>query len=508
VKGKKFLPLILLLTLALFVAACGSAEAPEAAPKEEAATPVEVATAETGDIALIFSYAGDLQAKDSVTVLPGAGGRIESVLVEVGDEVKAGDSIALIESDIYAAQLKQAEIGLANAKLNLAKMEEGARPEQVAAAQAAVELARASLNDVTTLSPDERAVAVANIEQAQTNLKALTTVSDDERTVAASNLAQAEAGLRLAQAEYDKIAWAGQAGMTPQALQLQQATIAYETALAAYNLQTNPNEFQLEQAQIAYDTARAAYNLQANPSDAQLAPLMSQLVQAELNLALTERPFTDSDFEQARIGIKQAETALELAQLQLDETTIRAPFDGVIAELYVTKGSSVGPGAPVTLVVSDVLEVMVNIEENRISQIFTGQPAALRVTAYPGQDFPAVVTSIAPIADSSTHTFAVKVTPVDEQGLLRAGMFTNLAILAEEKQNTLIVPRSAVTVINGQETVYVINGDVAEQRPVTTGLFEPERIEIVSGLEVGETVVIAGQRDLIDGAKVEIVDSF
>jgi membrane fusion protein (multidrug efflux system) len=63
-------------------------------------------------------------------------------------------------------------------------------------------------------------------------------------------------------------------------------------------------------------------------------------------------------------------------------------------------------------------------------------------------------------------------------------------------------------VINGQETVYVINGDVAEQRPVTTGLFEPERIEIVSGLEVGETVVIAGQRDLIDGAKVEIVDSF
>jgi len=113
-------------------------------------------------------------------------------------------------------------------------MKHGSRPEEIAAIQAAVQTARAALNDVAT-------------------------IDDSERTTAAAGLARAQAELRRAQTEYDKIAWAGEVGTTPQALALEQATIDYENSLADYNLDTNP-------------------------SDSQLAPLQAQLAQAQLQL--------------------------------------------------------------------------------------------------------------------------------------------------------------------------------------------------------------------------------
>jgi HlyD family secretion protein len=451
---------ILLLGLSLLISGCSSAaaesEAQATEPTPEPIVPVEVATVETGDIALVFSYTGNLESKDEVKIMPGAAGRVEAVLVEVGDQVKAGDPIATIERDIYITQLRQAQAALTTTKLNLAKMEMGARPEEIALAEAALALAKAALDDVAT-------------------------VNDDERTTAAASLASARAALRQAQAEYDKIAWAGNVGQMPQSMALEQATIGYETALSAYNLQTNP-------------------------SDAQLAPLMAQVVQAELAVLKTKEPFREIDFEMARVGIEQAEAVVELANLQLDETTIEAPFDGVIAELYITEGSSIGPQAAIALEVSSAVEMPVGVEEARIGQISQGQKAALQVDAYVGQDFPAVVSSIAPVANKDTHTFEVTIAPLDEEGKLRSGMFANLSILVNEKQNTLLVPLDAITEINGQTSVYVVKGNVVELRAVTIGLTSDGHVEILSGLEEGELVVIAGQTDLIDGTKVETVN--
>ncbi|MBN1220104.1 MAG: efflux RND transporter periplasmic adaptor subunit [Anaerolineae bacterium] len=451
---------ILLLGFSLLITGCNSTADPlaqaAAEPTPEPITPVEVAETEIGDIALVFEYTGNLVSKDEVKIMPGAAGRVEIVLVEVGDSVKTGDPIATLERDVYITQLRQAQAGLTTAKLNLAKMEMGARPEEIALAEAALQLSRAALDDVAT-------------------------VNDDERTTAASALANAQAALRLAQAEYDKIAWAGNVGLMPQAMALEQATIAYETALSAYNLQTNP-------------------------SDAQLAPLMAQEVQAELNLLRTKEPFREIDFEIARTAIEQAEAAVELANHQLDEATIKAPFDGVIAELYITEGSSVGPQAPVALEVSAAVEMPVGIEESRIGQVANGQPAALQVDAYPGQDFAAVVSNIAPVADKNSHTFKASITPLDENGLLRSGMFAVVSILIQQKQGTLLVPLDAITEVNGQSSVFVVKRNVAELRPVTVGLTSDGQVEILSGLEAGETVVIAGQSNLTDGAKVETVN--
>jgi HlyD family secretion protein len=456
--------ILLLLGVMLATTACGSQgeqqTVAKAAPavEEEKVIPVEVAETRTGPMSLVLDYAGTLESRDSVNLVPAATGRIESVLVKVGDEVKAGDPIATIEDDTYLAQLKQAQAAVSTAKLNLAKMELGSRPEEIAAAQASVELARAAVNDVAT-------------------------VSDDERTKAAADLAKAEADLKAAQAEYDKIAWAGDVGTTPQAIKLQQATITYQNSLAKYNLDTNP-------------------------SDSQLAPLMLQLANAQLALALKQQPYRQIDFEAARAAIQQAEAALDLVNLQLREVVVKAPFDGVVADLNISQGSRVSPQAAIGQFISNELEVTVNVPENNIAQVKKGQSAALRVTAYPGQDFPGVVTSIAPVANKDSRTFEVKITPTRGIELLRSGMYANTSILAEEKKDTLLAPRTAIITIDGQPAVYVLkeNNTVAQQ-PVTTGLFDKDNIEILSGLKPGEAVVTAGQSNLTDGAKVEVANT-
>ncbi|MBE7551536.1 MAG: efflux RND transporter periplasmic adaptor subunit [Anaerolineales bacterium] len=461
---KQFMPslFILLLGVVIFTTGCGGSQGQQAVaqaapPEEEKVVPVEVAVAQRGQMALVLDYAGTLEAKDSLNIMPGANGRIESVMIETGDEVQAGDPIAIIEDDTYLAQLKQAEVAVTSARLNLAKMELGSRPEEIAAAQAAVELARAALNDVAT-------------------------INDDERTRSVADLARAEAELKAAQSEYDKIAWAGDVGQTPQAIRLQQATIAYQNALARYNLDTNP-------------------------SDSQLAPLMLQQAQAELALALKLQPYRQIDFEAARAAIQQAEAALELANIQLGEVVIKAPFDGIVAELNISQGSRVSPQTNVASFISKEIEVVVNVPENRIGQIKEGQNAALQMTAYPGQSFPGVVSSIAPVANKDTRTFEVKITPTKGADLLHSGMYANVSILAEEKQNTLLAPRTAVFDTGNQPLVYVVNDDnTVEQRPVSTGLFDKENIEILSGLKPGETVVTAGQSNLTDGAKVELTN--
>ncbi len=459
---QKLFPIFSLLIAALLLAACGGGGPPGAAEAESSPTPdpgvpVEVADVESGDITLIYGYNGSLQSKDEVDIVPNLSGKVTSVPVEVGDEVATGDTIATLEQDVYLAQLKQAQAQKTRAELELEKLRLGSRPEEVAVAQAAVEAARAALDDVAT-------------------------IDDDERTQAAAELARTQAELKVAQADYDAIAWAGNVGERPEALALERATVDYENALADYNLDTNP-------------------------SDSELAPLITQLAQAELNLILQQRPYRDVDFAIAESSVTQAEAGVELAEIQLEDTILTAPFDGIIAELNITEGSTVGPQSSVAAFVSQDVEVAIEVEETRINDIFKGQSVSLKMSAYPDQIFPATVTSIAPTADPNTRTFTVKVTPLDEEGLLRSGMYADVSILADERTDATLVPRDALVQLDDQrQAVYVVEEGQVEQREVEVGITDGRRAEILSGLEPGEVVVIAGQPSLTDGAKVEVTN--
>ncbi len=456
---KTLIGLLMSVLLAVVVSGCnstGNVPAAQAIAPENPPVPVEVAVVGTGNIANVLNYSGDLEPETSLSLVSIVSGAIEEVMVKAGDEVRAGDPILRIEDTTYRAQLKQAEAGLTVAQANLQKMLNGPRQEQIEMARTALDAAKAQMEGVTTLT-------------------------DDERTIASAQLAQAEAALRLAQSQYDKIKWAGQASMTPQALQLEQATIAYQTA-------------------------KAAYDMQANPDRTTLAQLRAAVRQAELNLQLAENPFTDEDYALARAGVSQAEGVVALAQYQVDNVILRAPFDGIVAEVYATVGGVGGPQLPAIKLISKDLKVNIEIPENQIPQVYVGQPAALKVAAYPDEDFPGFIKSIAPAADATSHTFSTEIGVQNDGNKLRAGMFADVAILLDERSNVILVPRSAITEMDGQPMVFVVAADeqTVTARPVKTGLTDDGRIEITDGLSVGETIVTAGLSNLSDGTKINI----
>ena len=417
--------------------------------------PVEVVKAATGVISQTFSYAGTLQPKDSVKITPLVSGRIDTVLAGVGDVLKAGDVIAQIENTTFQAQVAQAQAGYDAAYQKLVRMQIGSRPEEVAAAAAAV-------------------------RAAQEALSAVSHPTSDQMTVAASNMDKAQAALQQAQSDYNKIAYRPNAGMSAQALALQQATIAYKSAVAAYNLAVTP-------------------------TDGQLAPLQNALAQAQLKLIQTKQPYLPSDIAQVQASVDQAKAQLDLAKVQLANTTIRAPFDGTVAEVYISQGTSVGPSAPVVLFVSAADTVALDVDESQISQIKDGLSATLHVSAYPGSEFTGKVTAVAPVADTRTHSFSVVVTPVDDSNLLRPGMFADVNVLAALKTDALLVPAAALVQAQDQPMVYVVKSDnTVEARPVKIGMSDPDHVEIISGLQVGESVVTAGQSTLVNGASVAV----
>jgi RND family efflux transporter MFP subunit len=369
------------------------------------------------------------------------------------------------------------------AQANMIKLENGPRPEQIALADTAVEGAEAQLNSILT-------------------------VTEDERTLAASQLAQAEAALRLAQAEYDKIKWAGQVELTPQALQLQQATIVYETAKAGYDRQVSPDESDLAALRAGIRQAELSRQLTADPfTNEDFSLAQAGVLQAQAQLALAKNPFTAEDVAQAEAGVRQAEAVVALAQYQVDNSILRAPFDGMVAEVYATTGSIASPQSPAIKLISSNMEIVIQVPEAQVANVFEDQPAALKVSPYPSEDFPALVDTVAPSADSTSHTFPVTIIPADGAGKLRAGMFAEITLLLEEKTNVVLIPRTAMTLIGEQEVVYVVSedGQTVTQRPVTTGLSTVDQIEIVEGLSAGETIVTAGLSNLSDGARIEIV---
>lgn len=510
-KQKRYTYLSLIILVSLMIAGCTSAGQEDVAEtiSERPPIPVEVSQVNTGNIAATLSYAGNLAAKDELMLASIVAGVVEEVFVEVGDEVRVGDPLLKITDITFQAQLKQAQAALTIAQANLIKLEKGAREEQIALAEASLETAQANLARLENGPREEQVgIAQAALDTTRAQLNSILTVTNDESTVASTNLAQAQAALRLAQAEYDEIKWAGQVGTTPQALRLEQATIAYETALSAYNLQVSPDETDLAALRATIRQAELNYALTRNPfTEEDFIQARAGVEQAALNLALTETPFIAEDFTLARAGIAQAEATVALAQFQVDNSILRAPFDSLIAESYVSVGSTASPQTPNFRIISTDLEVSIQVPENQIGRLMMEQPAALKVSAYPEQDFPAMITNIAPSADASSRTFPIMITPADMERQLRAGMFAEVTILLEERGDTLLVPRSAIAVVNDQDHVYVVSDDskTAVLTPVTLGLSDPDRVEIVEGLRGDQTIIVAGVSNLSDGAKIEIV---
>lgn len=351
--------------------------APTATP-EVISTPDAGATTSTNFNGL--TYNAEILPDAQVPIVAEVAGQILQMNVEMGDHVQTGDVLAQIDTVLAEAQRAQAEAGLQ-------------------AAQAQLELATADPEE-TDLEAARAAVKAAD----EAYKRALQGATAEDRKLALTQVRQAEEAVKLAQAQYDRIAGNPFAGMMPEAYQLQQAT------------------FGLEAAQTQYDKVLKG----ATPD--MIAGAYAQLAGAKAQLARLEQGAKPAQIKAAEAGVKQAEAALFLAQTQVDKATVKAPIDGVVAQVMAAEGSMAGPGAPLLALLSEDVKLIVSVEEALLTKLYLGQPVTITVDAYPDREFSGEVVIIAPALDPATRTIPVTIRPTGDASDLRPGMFATVTI--------------------------------------------------------------------------------
>jgi RND family efflux transporter MFP subunit len=154
----------------------------------------------------------------------------------------------------------------------------------------------------------------------------------------------------------------------------------------------------------------------------------AQVVNAQAQLDRLLRGATQPQIDMVKAQIQQAETALYLAQIQVDKASVRSPIDGIVSRVNTAVGANVAPGAPVFELLSNDVKVVIAVEELRLAEVEVGQPVTIRVNAYPDRSFTGEVTIIAPELDPSTRTAQVTIRPTGDATGLAPGMFATVEL--------------------------------------------------------------------------------
>ena len=277
----------------------------------------------------------------------------------------------------------------------------------------------------------------------------------------------------------------------------------YESALAQAKLAAADAK-RYEGLVATGDVSRSTYDkvrTQQETAEAQ-ANAVKQQYEATANLARQNYrgiEFSQASLEAARSQLAQAEKALQ-------DTTIRAPFDGSITARPASAGEYVAlTGKIATMVRVGRVKLELQTPEQRAGQTRIGMAVVARVAAYPNREFAGRVTAINPSVDPNSRVFTVEAQFSNPKGELRPGMFATARVLLPGGENAVFIPRKAV--IRDKTTdsyqVFTIDGGKAHLRVVVPGDEEGDWIRINSGISGGDSVAISNQSELFDGAPVQ-----
>lgn len=214
----------------------------------------------------------------------------------------------------------------------------------------------------------------------------------------------------------------------------------------------------------------------------------------------------------ARSGIEQNQAALQAAKVARSHAILTAPFDGLLADVFVDPGEQAQPGMALFEIVDDSrLRVEATIDEADIGRVKVGQPAALRLDALPGHPIAGAVSKLDPTVRTDpkgARTLRIEADIADLAAArakgVRPGMSANVDVVVAEKQNVLSLPTNVIIGRGTKRSVFVIEEGVARDRAIQVGISSWERTEIVSGLREGDRVVATlNEKSLVDGAPVQ-----
>jgi len=257
--------------------------------------------------------------------------------------------------------------------------------------------------------------------------------------------------------------------------------------------------------------ARANFAL-AESEFSRIEKLLAERVvsQSEYDQRKTQVEAARQLLESAKNGAEQQYQALQAARARVtlarkaaSDTVVRAPFSGVVVERLVSTGDYVTRGTKVAQVVRIMpLRIALTVPEQFVADVKVGQPVSFSVDAFSGRAFEGRVRYVSPSLRAEQRALTVEAVVPNGNGELKPDMFATALIQQPNKVQAVLVPTASVRVVSGTSRVFVIAGDRAEERLVTTGQVLDQLVEITAGLSRGEKVATANVPQLVDGVKV------
>ncbi len=462
----KFISAVAAVCMLVSVSGCGK---PKEVSETAEITGTNVTVYEVGAeyIEKSVSYTGELKTSESTSAVPKVGARILKINVDEGDYVKAGDVLAELDSTDLESAYKTAQAGYNSALANYNSIVNSATKQSTTAANNALTSAQLAY------------------DQAQANFNRQKDLYDnDTALVAARNaLSTAETGLANTKELYELGAV---------------SKLDYDNAVTnVENLRASLDSIE-SQNQAAYDAAKTALDNATNA-----------LAQAKENITLT-KVSNESNVTTAGASLASAQTALSAAKENLDNTKIRALSSGYIASKNAEIGQMASPGvAMFTIKNTNALIAEIEVTESVISYVHQGTKAVVDVESAGLEGIDGAVTLVNPTKNEQTGMYTVQVAVNNDDGKLNIGMFAEVSLVTEASAAAITIPTEAVMIEGEEYYVYVASADgkTAEKRVVITGIEADNITEIVTGIGIGDRVIISGQ-DYIseDNNEINIVE--
>lgn len=241
-------------------------------------------------------------------------------------------------------------------------------------------------------------------------------------------------------------------------------------------------------AKAAYDNAKADY--------------------ARYENAYQTGGVTKQQLDQSRLALTNATNNLKQANINVGDTHLKAPIKGVINKRYIEPGSIL-TGMPATAMFDIVnvskLKLKVTVNESQVPSLKLGSSLRVSSSVFPDKTFSGKITFIAAKADASLNFPVELEISNNADNSLKAGMYGTANFGSKQKQLLKVIPRNAFVGSVSSNEVFVVENNVAKLRKVISGRILGEQVEIIDGLNEGETVVVTGQINLQNGNTVEII---
>jgi len=431
---------------------------------------VHVVTVRTVVTEETLGATGKVRGEKSVDLGLDISGVVQRVYVKNGDLVRSGALLlSLDQSDLNAAA-DAARAAVDAAQADLARVSRPPLASEVSRARAELEQAR-SVGDARV------AAAYARLQDLQNGARS------QEIAEAQAELQRQKALLSKAEADLARTERLAKQGAIAQTM-VDDARTQVETQRASESaqeqrvsaLKSGTRPAQIAEAKASLEESKASRDTSIKAAREALNTILANPRPEEVNAA--------------RAKLNQARAELRRALDRRTKTDLRAPFDGIVADLPVEQGQSVSPGQKLA-VFQEISRPIVEVEtdEGNLKSLRMGQRAIVSSDAYPGQTFEAVLYDLGSQVDADRGTITVKLRPLGRPRWLRPDLTVDVNIITDTRARRIVLPVDTVTRHDGRSVVYVVRDGKAVPVDVTPGAIGAHGIAVKGDLKDGMTVV-------------------